>query len=94
MLDKNIKDYEASVELLEDRKKTSLWLFMFFYITGAFLGLLPVLYGIPLSIAIPSGFAGVVLLIIATWFLIFYRSECHYIFLIKKGVVPAKEKRP
>ena len=78
MLDRKIKDRDASIELLEDRAKTLKLFFLVFFIIGwsvTWIGVLFVPYKYD-EIAIGAGIA---VLIFATWF---YISLCYYTLLI------------
>lgn len=92
MLDRKIKDYDASIELLEDREKQAEVWFMLFYVLGAVLVLSPILLtSIYFSIVLIG--AGIAFLIIATLILIAYLQLEFYLFLIHKKVVKATDKR-
>ena len=94
MLDRKIDDADASVELLEDRKKMSKKFFLVFYIMGfaaVYLFGLVSIFSLPVALMI--GFVGVALMIIATWFLIMFAQYTSYLFFIKKGLIKAKEER-
>ena len=79
MLDRKVKDIDASIELLEDRAKNSKLSWLVFFITGwivagSGLFLVPVKWN-----ATVIGF-GICLLIFATWFLLL---ACYSNILIK-----------
>jgi len=89
MLDRKIKDWDAGLELLLDRKKTTKIYFFFFFITGwsitvgsaAFLN----------TIWDDVGFGlGIALLILATWYLMIWLN---YAVLIKLEMMKDKEKK-
>ena len=93
MLDKNIKDYDASIELLKDRRKQIKYCFLVFYIIGAVMSLGG--FVIPYHFSIGVIGTGLAMLIIATWFFIGFLQYGFYIFLINKNMVKAtKEKKP
>jgi protein-S-isoprenylcysteine O-methyltransferase Ste14 len=94
MLDRKMKDYEASVELLEDRKKEADTVFLLFYIIGAIGLLLPaVTLYVSFYLSVMFACLGVLLLIVATWVMIISGRYSTYIFMIKKGLIQAPEKR-
>ena len=95
MLDKKIEDYDASVELLEDRKKTAKFFMLFFY----FIGLLGVIC-FPIIAIVDSWMSGeyvvfisIGLLIIAGFMWKAILQYEFYLFMIKKKLVKAKDKR-
>jgi len=93
MLDRKTEDYDASVELLEDKKKQSKVLWLMFYSIGFFSILSSVFFITYPSIELLIIGVGSAFLILATWFLmIFYQYE-FYLFLIHKNIVKAVNKR-
>ena len=94
MLDIKIDDADASVELLEHRKRQSKIFFMVFYIIGfATVYLCGLVSIVSWELALMIAFLGVSLMIIATWFLIVFAQYELYLFLIKSGLIEAKEER-
>lgn len=69
MLDKYIKDRDASVELLVDRTKTAKLLFFFFFIVGWSSTWFSIIL-LPVKFAVFGIGAGIAFLIFATWFFI------------------------
>ena len=93
MLDKDRKDHEASVELLEDRKKQSAVIFVIMYAVGAFMALSFFLIApISWTVAECIGFIGVAGLIIAGYVLQVNQRYATYLFMIHKKLVKAKNK--
>ncbi len=92
MLDRKTDDFDASVELLEDKQRQAKCYFFAFYIVGACMtigsNLIPYLH---FEIAVMG--TGLTLLFVATWIFMGYFQYGFYLFLIHKGVVEAvKEK--
>jgi hypothetical protein len=94
MLDHKIDDADASVELLKNREKKGKMFFLFFYILG-FGGTTLFGFVIPFNwmVAEMIGFFGIACMVIGTWFLITVVQYDLYLFLIKKGMIKAKEER-
>ena len=94
MLDRKMKDYEASVELLEDRKKTKKDFFIITLLFGAvylICGLIVATVLIGPGIIICCG--AIAILILGD---MLHREFTYYvniIFMIKKGLVQTKDKR-
>jgi len=88
MLDRKTDDFDASVELLEDKQKQVKNMFFLFYIMGA---CLTVGNGLFLDINLQMILIGVGLsfLFVATWIFIGYMQYNFYLFLINKGLVDA-----
>lgn len=95
MLDRNIKDHEASIELLEDRQKTTKSLMIIFYIFGssmiAFSPIMIILDTIYTSLWLL--FIGVTLLIVGCYLWTAYLQYHLILFMIHKKLIKAKEKR-
>jgi len=94
MLDKNIKDIDASVELLNDRKKQSLYWLLFLYAAGSVSLLVAAVmppFGFFLSFGALS--VGVFCMFVASWFLFIYLHYANYLFMIHKGLVKAIQER-
>jgi len=89
MLDRNTKDLDASVELLQDRKRFSLYVFILLLTVGWFL----CVFSIPF---VPSGWdelsmgLGVALLVIGVYF---FTMILYFNILIKIQQVNDKEKK-
>ena len=67
MLDRKIKDVEASIEILEDRKKHSKTVFFIFFIIGWILTIASMAF-LPYSLDDIGIGGGICILIFATWF--------------------------
>jgi hypothetical protein len=75
MLEKNIKDRDANIELLEDRCKKWKFIWVIFFITGWSLVWFSVIL-LPSNIDYLGIGTGICFLIFATWFLIGYFYYC------------------
>jgi len=84
MLDRKTKDWDASIELLEDKKKQAKYVWLLFY----FIGLVSVMASSMLhawfTVEIFVIGTGLALLILATWFLMIYNQYDLYLFLNHK----------
>lgn len=95
MLDRKIKDYDASIELLMDRRRTLPAIFLILYTIG--LGLICVISNFFSTTNDDFFFAvGIALLIVATYILMIYLHYCTLIFIrinILKEEPPTQEKK-
>lgn len=94
MLDRDLKASDASIELLEDRKKQLKYIFLFFYITGVVMVMLFWSIGfIDWRIGEMVAITGIGFMIVATWFMLLHLQLSFYLFLINKKLVDAPKER-
>ena len=84
MLDRKTKDWEASVELLEDKQKEAKVWWLLFYCIGFFLTWGSIFFIMWPTIQMLIIGVGLAFLILATWFLMIYKQYDFYLFLIHK----------
>jgi len=94
MLDRKMKNYEASVELLEDRKKQSKNLFIIAVLFGTvylICGLIIATVLVVTGIVICCG--AIAIFVLSDMIHRDFITYTNYIFMIKKGLIQAPEKR-
>ena len=95
MLDRKKQNWEASIELIEDRKQFCFYSFIVFYPVGGFMIMFSIL--LPMAnlaeyVAYLVG-AGLFLLVLATWFLIIYHHHQLCLFMIHKNMFKTREPK-
>ncbi len=94
MLDRKMKDYEASVELLEDRKKQRKNLFTIAVLFGTVYLICGLIIATVLAVTgIVICCGAIAILVLSDMIHRDFITYANYIFMIKKGLIQAPEKR-